>query len=69
MQKVESPPESGSFFYVSHDRMSPTMALRLGDDIFFFGESVLQDGRSVDDLPDSTVYWGPLPSPPFKESL
>ena len=56
-------PEDGSFFYVRHSRMNPTMAFRLGDDIIFFGESPIQGGRSPEDLPDDTEYWGPLPEP------
>lgn len=56
-------PEDGSFFYVRHSRMNPTMAMRLGNDIIFFGEDPIEDARLIEKLPDDTEYWGPLPEP------
>lgn len=62
--RMDEPPEGGTFFYVRHDRMNPTLAFRLGDDIIFFGEDPIRDARLIEELPASTEYWGPLPEPP-----
>lgn len=57
----DTPPEPGNFFYVRHERMNPTMAFRLGSEIFYFGEDIISDGREIENLPDSTEY-KPVPS-------
>ena len=60
---ADAPPPDGSFFYARHDRMNATMTFRVGDNLFYFGEDILEDGRPLSDMPDSTEYWGPLPNP------
>lgn len=57
------PPPNGSFFYVRHYRMNPTMGMRVGDRLVLFGESVVQAGRYFGEMPEGTEYWGPLPEP------
>jgi hypothetical protein len=59
------PPKGGSFFFVRHDRMNPTMAFRLGNEIFYFGEDLIKgsDTRYLQDLPESTEFTTAIPTP------
>jgi hypothetical protein len=61
----QASPESGKFFFTRHDRMAPTMSLRLGDEIFYFGEDLIDkdQGRKIKDMPPSTEYTGSIPTP------
>jgi len=64
----DEPPQDGTFAYVRHDRMNPTMAFRLGDRLYYFGENpVDHDGRTVEGMPESTQY-SPIKPPRFDGS-
>lgn len=58
----DEPPAEGTFFFTRHERMSPTMTLRLGERLVFFGDESLK-GPRFDEWAHDAEYWGPLPEP------